>query len=45
MGMPKLVIIIHRLEQTLPCHEGRKQLRISYLLHVTSIIRLLDEII
>jgi hypothetical protein len=33
------------LKQTLPCHEGCEQLGITHLLHITSIVKLLNEII
>jgi len=50
MGTPKFVVIVHQfffqmLEQPLPCHEGCEQLWITHLLHITPIIKLLDEVI
>jgi len=33
------------LKQTLPCHERCQQLRIMHLLHITLIVKILDEII
>jgi len=33
------------LEQTFPCHEQCEQLWITHMLHVTSTIKLFDEII
>jgi hypothetical protein len=50
IGTPKFMIVIYKqplqmLEQTFPCHEQCEQLGITHKLHVTSTIKLLDEII
>jgi hypothetical protein len=33
------------LRQTLPCHERCEQLRIMQLMHITLVVKLMDEII
>jgi hypothetical protein len=33
------------MKQTFPSHEGCEQLGITYLLHITLVVKLLDEII
>ncbi len=50
MGLLELMIIIHRwpfkmLKQTLPCHERCEQLGITHLLHITPIVKFLNQII
>jgi hypothetical protein len=32
------------LKQTFPCPEGHEQLYITHLLHITPVVKLLDEI-